>query len=40
MQDLLQFLGKLKILPANPLLLRMAGFQALTTGWFSALTDK
>jgi hypothetical protein len=38
MQDLLQNL-KLEILPANPFLLRMAGFQALIDGWFSAPAD-
>jgi hypothetical protein len=32
-------LTKLEILPANPFLLRMAGFQAPMTGWFSAPTD-
>jgi hypothetical protein len=30
---------KLEILPANPLFLRMAGFQAPIDGWFSAPTD-
>jgi hypothetical protein len=30
---------KLEILPANPLFLRMAGFQALIDGWFSAPAD-
>jgi hypothetical protein len=39
MQDLLQN-AKLEILPANPFLLRMAGFQALIDGWFSAPADK
>jgi hypothetical protein len=38
MQDLLQN-PKLEILPANPFLLRMAGFQALIDGWFSAPAD-
>ena len=32
-------LAKLEILPANPLFLRMAGFQAPIDGWFSAPAD-
>jgi hypothetical protein len=31
---------KLEILLANPFLLRMAGFQALIGGWFSAPADR